>query len=327
VNPPTRFRQAEHERQGRIHRRGFLRACAGAVGSLLLGARSSDGEGAPARVGAEPGPSTTPASLVVETEATGDFVARLLQPLGGIGSFVTPESLVLLKPNFSFPNPSSWATTTNPHVVAAVAKACVEAGARRVLVADHLLGQANACFTRTGATEALEPLGRAVSLISLESEVRYRRLKLPPDPVLPGTRAAREALEADCLINVPVAKSHTATVVSLGLKNLMGLVWDRVAYHRSGRIHRAIAETAWVVRPTLTILDATRILASGGPQGPGEVVELGKVLASADPVAVDAVGVGLSTWGGRTLRASDVGYIRDAEALGLGSTRVRLLKV
>ncbi len=323
----TRFGQPAPGMQGRIHRRGFLRACAGAMGSLLLAARSGDGEGAPAAAGVEPRLGSASASLVVETEATGDFVARLLRPLGGMRSFVSPGSLVLLKPNFSFPNPSSWATTTNPRVVAAVAKACVEAGARRVLVADHLLGHANACFTRTGATEALEPLSRAVSLISLENEARYRRLELPPGAVLPGIRAAREALDADCLINMPVAKSHTATVVSLGLKNLMGLVWDRVAYHRSGKMHRAIAETAHALRPSLTILDATRVLASGGPQGPGEVLELGRVFASGDPVAVDTVGATLSAWSGRTMRASDLGYIREAEALGLGVTQARLLAI
>ena len=152
-------------------------------------------------------------------------------------------------------------------------------------------------------------------------------VELPPDPAVEGVKAAREALRADCLINVPVAKSHTATGVSLGMKNLMGLVWDRVSYHRSGQIHRAIAETTQALLPALTILDATRVLATGGPQGPGEVVELGKVFASADPVAIDAVGASLSPWGGRSYRPADVGYIREAAALGIGSTDAEVLKV
>lgn len=311
-----------------IARRGFLKACAGAAASLLVPLARSGAEESPVGLDSSSLQPVPIEPMVVETEAAGDYLRRLLEPLGGLGSFVHDGYLVLIKPNFSFPNPSSWATTTNPDVVAAVARACVEAGARRVLVADHLMGApADQCFGRTGAAAALEPLGRAVSLVSLDSERRYQELEVPPDPAVPGVRAARDAIAADCLINVPVAKSHTATGVSLGMKNLMGLVWDRAAYHRSGRIHKAIAETVWALRPTLTILDATRVLATGGPQGPGEVVELGKVFASADPVAVDAVGVALSAWGGRTLKPSDVGYIRDAEALGLGSTQVRLLKV
>jgi uncharacterized protein (DUF362 family) len=265
--------------------------------------------------------------VVAETAADGDYVTRLLEPLGGMGQFVSDGSLVLIKPNISFPNPPSWATTTNPEVVAAVARACIQAGARRVLVADHLLGPTEDCFQRTGIAAALEPLGRSVSLISLDRESRYQEMELPADPAVPGVKAAREALRADCVINMPAAKSHTATGVSLGMKNLMGLVWDRVSYHRSGKIHRAIAETTHALRPALTVLDATRVLATGGPQGPGEVVEMGKLYAASDPVAVDAVGASLSTWGGRSYRPTDVGYIREAEALGVGSTEAEVLKV
>jgi uncharacterized protein (DUF362 family) len=308
-------------------RRRFLKTCAGAAVSLFLPSIRSGADDATASPDAARPQTVTGEPLVVETDVAGDYVRRLLEPLGGMGSFVEEGQLVLLKPNFSFPNPASWATTTNPELVAGVAQACLEAGARRVLVADHLLGDPSDCFSRTGAAEALEPLGRAVSLISLDREARYQEVELPPNPAVAGIRAAREALSADCLINIPVAKSHTATGVSLGMKNLMGLVWDRVAYHRSGRIHRAVAETTWALRPRLTILDATRVLATGGPQGPGEVVESGKVFASVDPVGIDAVGATLSTWGGRSYKAADVGYIREAEALGVGSTEVQLLKV
>jgi uncharacterized protein (DUF362 family) len=311
-----------------IPRRGFLRTCAGAAASLFLPVVHSSAEDETAATDTSGHRATSAESVVVETEATGEYVDRLLKPLGGIGSFVHEGSLVLIKPNFSFANPSAWATTTDPGVVAAVARACLQAGARRVLVADHLMGDSpEQCFGRTGAATALESLGRAVSLVSLDSERRYQEVELPPDPAVPGIRAAREALAADCLINVPVAKSHTATGVSLGMKNLMGLVWDRVAYHRSGRIHRAVAETAWALRPELIILDATRVLATGGPQGPGEVIELGKVFASTDQVAIDAVGATLSAWGGRTYRPADLAYVREAEALGLGSSDARLLEV
>ncbi len=313
--------------ESRIARRGFLKACAGAAASLLLPHARSGAEESPAVLDSSSLQPAPVEPLVVETEAAGEYLGRLLDPLGGIGSFVHDGHLVLIKPNFSFPNPASWATTTNPDVVAAVARACLDAGARRVLVADHLLGEPSECFARTGATAALEPLGRGVSLLSLDSERRYQGLSLPPDPAVSGVRVAREAIGADCLINIPVAKSHTATGVSLGMKNLMGLVWDRVAYHRSGRIHRAVAEITWALRPALTIMDATRVLASGGPQGPGEVAELGRVYASVDPVAIDAVGATLSTWGGRSYQPADLGYVREAEALGIGSSAARLVKV
>jgi len=132
-----------------------------------------------------------------------------------------------------------------------------------------------------------------------------------------SVKVAKAVLQADKLINLPTAKSHSATGVSLGLKNLMGLIWERSSLH-SMNLHRAIAELSLVIRPDLTIVDATRALTSGGPGGPGKTVELNTVVAGADVVAVDSYTVGLTPWYNRAYTGKSVKYIAAAAELGLG---------
>jgi uncharacterized protein (DUF362 family) len=128
---------------------------------------------------------------------------------------------------------------------------------------------------------------------------------------------AKVVRQSDRLINLPTAKSHSASGVSLGLKNLMGLVWDRGLFHQKN-LHRAIAELAQVVRPDLTVVDATRALVTGGPGGPGKTVVLDTVVAGTDPVAVDSYTVGLTQWYGKAFAGKNVKYIVAASGLGLG---------
>jgi len=111
------------------------------------------------------------------------------------------------------------------------------------------------------------------------------------------------------------------------MKNLMGLIWDRQRFHHDMDLHQAVADLATVLRPQLTILDAIRILKTGGPAGPGDVETFDGVIAGVDPVAVDAYGVTLSTWNRQTLRPDQVGYIRHAAAHGVGTSTIDELEV
>jgi uncharacterized protein (DUF362 family) len=138
---------------------------------------------------------------------------------------------------------------------------------------------------------------------------------------------ARELLPATFFINLPKAKAHSATAVAFGLKNLMGLVYERQAFHRGGNLHHAIAELLHVVKPHLTILDATTVLTSRGPQGPGTVTSPGIIAAAEDPVALDAYACTLARWDGRALAGPDIAHIAHAEALGFGSMRFEVISV
>jgi len=125
---------------------------------------------------------------------------------------------------------------------------------------------------------------------------------------------------------MPTAKTHSATGVSLGIKGLMGLIWDRGHLHRVN-LHRAIAELATVIKPGLTVVDATRALTSGGPGGPGKTVTLNKVVAGTDLVAVDSYTVGLAQWYKKSWTGNQVKYIRAAADLGLGEINTSNMQI
>ncbi len=253
-------------------------------------------------------------------------VRMALEALGGIDLFVKPGDRVILKPNLSFPNPPSWGCNTSPEVISTVAKLCFDAGAKKVTVVDNTLGNPELCFVRSGAKEALARIPQ-VRLVAPKDEGLYREVKVPKGVALRATKVYVEVLEADKIISLPTAKSHSATGVSLGLKGLMGLVWDRATFHRDMDLDQAIADLATVVRPHLTILDATRGLLTAGPGGPGKVEQWNTIVAGSDPLAVDAVGVTLGAWYGQRFRPDQVKHLVAAAAHGIGTLDLKAVKV
>ncbi|MGQ9652739.1 MAG: DUF362 domain-containing protein [Thermodesulfobacteriota bacterium] len=290
-----------------MDRRGFLGNVAWA------GAAFAAGHFLPWHVSSDPPPSR----LVVARGKAAEAVKLAIEALGGIGSFVKPGDRVLLKPNASFPNPPAWGCNTSPEVVTAVTRICLEAGAKRVLVVDNTLGNPELCFSRSGIKAALEGI-HGVHLLAPKDKDLYREIEVPRGRALRKTRVMREVLESECWISLPTAKSHSATGVSLGLKGLMGLVWDRGIFHRDLDLDQAIADLATILRPTLTVMDATRALLTAGPGGPGQVERWDKIVAGVDPVAVDAYTVTLGTWYGQKVRPEQVKHLRAARDLGLG---------
>jgi len=248
---------------------------------------------------------------------TAEAVRESVGLLGGMESFVGQGQRVLLKPNASFSAPPEWGATTSSQVVRTVAEMCLECGAERVVVFDHPLRSPELCLEQTGLEEALADLDE-VKLILATKQRYFEPVDVPDGKALQRIEVAKEVLRADVVINLPVAKSHSATGVSLGMKNLMGLIWDRGYFHQATDLHRAIAELSTVVRPDLVIVDATRALVTGGPGGPGKVLDLGTIVAGTDPVAVDAHVVGMAPWMNRSMTPDQVAYIAAAYSLGLG---------
>ena len=309
----------------RMNRRRFLIFGAEALGASLIAPPLLGGEAPLAEQARAQAQDSYPDLTVAKGEPR-EAVSRALKAIGGITRFLKPNGVVLIKPNASFATPPEWGVTTHPEVLTAVLEACFAAGARRAIVADHTMGNAERCFKRTGTTEAVARFEKA-KLISLDQQRLYRETEVPAGKSLHKTEVASIVAKADLFINLPTAKCHNATEVGLGLKNLMGLVWDRNTFHNDMDIHVGIADLATAVKPHLTILDAMHVLKTNGPTGPGEVHHLGIVVAGTDAVAVDAYGVGLSTWNGQTLQPAHVKYLRLAAEHGVGTLDLKALKI
>jgi uncharacterized protein (DUF362 family) len=251
---------------------------------------------------------------------------KALEAIGGISRFVKKGQRVVLKPNMSFARTPDLSATTHPLVVATVAQVCMEAGAQQVLVLDHTLHRAEICLERTGIRDACKSIS-GVHVLALQERTFFREVKVPRGKDLESVEVVKEILDGYILINIPVAKSHSATGVSLGMKGLMGLVWDRESFHSRFNINQAIADLGTVIKPQVTILDATRALVSGGPGGPGEVKKPNLIIAGADPVAVDSYGVSIVPWYGQNFKGRQVEHLLAAYEKGLGKIDIDQLKV
>jgi uncharacterized protein (DUF362 family) len=284
-------------------RREFMKVSAGAalaslLPKFLLGASNSNG----------------PVIGVAHGEKS-KLVRTAVDLLGGIKTFVKPGDVVCLKPNLSFASNTDCGATTSPEVVKQMVQLCLDSGASRIFVVDHTIQDATLCVERSRIEEAI--IDKKVSLVTLQQERQYTEIAVPGGKELSTIQVPKIIQDADVLINMPTAKSHSATGVSLGIKNLMGLIWDRGYLHRVN-LHQAIAELATVIKPHLTVIDATRALTSGGPGGPGKTVTLNKVVAGVDLVAVDSYTVGIAQWYKKSWTGNQVKYIRAAADLGLG---------
>lgn len=251
---------------------------------------------------------------------------RAMEAMGGISRFVKKGQRVILKPNMSFARTPDFGATTHPSVVATVALACMEAGAQQVLVLDHTLQRPELCLERAGIREACKSIPGA-HVLTLQDRKFFREIKIPQGKVLERVEVVKEVLDNSVLINIPVAKSHSATGVSLGIKGLMGLIWDRESFHSRYNINQALADLATVIKPQLTILDATRALTSGGPGGPGEVKKPNLIIAGVDPVAVDSYGVSIVPWYGQNFKGRQVEHLLMAHQRGLGKIDIDQLKI
>lgn len=239
--------------------------------------------------------------------------------LGGMGSFVSQGDIVVVKPNIGWDRKPEMAANTNPEVVATLVKMCYEAGAKRVKVFDHSVNDPRRCYKQSGIADAARNAGAEVTFVDKRKfkNVRIDGISLKEWPLY------TEILEADKVINVPVAKTHGTAILTMAMKNWMGVMggW-RFRIHQ--RIDESLADIARVIRPTLTVLDAVRIIVKNGPQGGRleDVKTLNTVIAGTDQVAVDAYGATLFG-----LKGSDLGYVQVAHRTGLGIMDISKLNV
>ena len=309
-----------------ISRRDFLKAAGATIALTAVGAgcASKTQKAGVAGVRFHP-PSDVNGKLVV---ASGTdikmMVSSAMDKLGGITKFVRSGDKVVLKPNAAWARQPGQGATTNPEVVAAVASLCKKAGASEVLVVEHTIDRPAAMvLAMSGITDAAEKAGAKV--VSAVDESAYREFTVPKGTVRSGDLVAKAVLDADVFINLPVAKDHVETKLSLGMKNLMGIIWNRAAWHASLDLHQCIADFATAVRPTLTILDATTMLLTGGPKGPGQTRKENKIIFGVDPVAVDAFGATLFGLDPKEVRHIDLAHKAGVGEIDLG--KLQIIKV
>jgi uncharacterized protein (DUF362 family) len=236
--------------------------------------------------------------------------------VGGMGAFVDKGDVVFIKPNISWDKKPEQAATTNPLVVETVVRMVGEAGAKKIIVADNACNDARRTYKRSGIKQAAEEAGADVPYMEKRKFVSMNI----GGSVMSDWEVYREAVDADKIINVPIAKHHGLSNVTLSMKNLMGLIGGRRdLLHQD--LPQSVVDLTAFFKPTLNILDAVRLLKANGPQGSTlkDVVELNTVAASVDPVRIDSFGITLF---GDALFSNDpeaFPHIREAVKRGLGS--------
>jgi uncharacterized protein (DUF362 family) len=241
---------------------------------------------------------------------------KAIQALGSMERFVRKFDKVAIKPNPITPTGPETAANTNPRVVETVVKLCIQAGAAEVVVLSH---DPLRSFEGNGIMEAASGAGARV--VAAMTRDLYQSVPVLRGKILHDVEIIKDIVDADVFINVPIVKHHAGATVTLSMKNLMGINWDRTYFHRNG-LHQCIADLNTAVKTHLVVMDATRILLTNGPSGPGQTREERTVIAGTDPVAIDAYGTVLL---GRN--PQEIDHIRFAYDLGVGEMHLDRLSL
>jgi uncharacterized protein (DUF362 family) len=245
---------------------------------------------------------------------------KAIEYLGGMGQFVLPGNRVFIKPNISFDRIPEQAATTNPLVVAALVEMAIKEKPKIVTVLDRTLNDPRRCYYRTGIAEAAKKAGAKVKFVS---DRDFSSVPIKDGLVMKSCQINNDILSADCIINVPIAKHHGLAKLSMGMKNLMGIIGgNRGVLHQD--ISKYLVDLNKIVRPQLTVLDAYRILLRHGPQGGllEDVKHTYEIIAGTDIVAVDSYGTSLFG-----INPYEIGYIKLAHNVGLGEINIEKLKI
>ena len=253
-----------------------------------------------------------PEMAIIQGDDPAQLARQAVEELGGMRRFVARGDVVLVKPNIGWDRTPEQAANTNPDVVAEIVRQCSNAGAKKVIVTDISCNDPRRCFQRSGIAEAAR---RAGAEVILPDATRFKEVDLQGE-VLRAWPVFDPFLNVDKVINIPIAKHHSLTGTTLGMKNWFGMLGgQRNQLHQ--RIHESLVDLADFVRPTLTIIDCYRVLLRNGPTGGSlEDVMLKKtVVAGTDPVALDAY-VAKAYW---NIEVDALPYLKLASKRGLGT--------
>jgi uncharacterized protein (DUF362 family) len=266
-----------------------------------------------------------PAALlsVAKGEDYTALVTKVLEPLGGMNQFIKPGDRVVVKPNIGWDRSPEQAANTHPKVVQAVVRQALAAGAGKVQVFDRTCNEQRRCYANSGIEQAIRELNDNRAVIEHIDNRKFVPVEIARGKVLTRWEIYKDALDCDCYINLPVAKHHGLSRLTLGIKNSMGVIGgNRGSLHHD--LGQSLADLATVVKPKLTLIDATRILLNNGPQGGNlaDVRRMDTLIASADPVAADAYATTLFE-----LRPDTIDSTVAAYRMGLGEMDLEKIRV
>jgi uncharacterized protein (DUF362 family) len=315
--------------EGGLTRRDVLRvaACAGvAAGTVGLGLAIKDRnpggrqkKNATIRDHRVARPAGSVGMAIVRGPDAAANVTRALEALGGISAFIRRGDKVAIKPNVGWNRLPEQAANTNPEVVAQIVKMVLAAGAAKVWVTDYSVNTPERCFERSGIRQAVLAAG---GTLVMPDATHFRDIEIG-GKFLRVAEALYPIVDADKIINLPIVKQHGLSGATLSMKNWYGAIGGhRVRLHQD--IHRAIVELAAMAKPTLTVLDGTRVLMANGPSGGSlaDVKRMDTIAASTDEVALDAFGLTLLG-----VKADDAAFVAEGEKAGLGKADWKSLKL
>jgi uncharacterized protein (DUF362 family) len=247
---------------------------------------------------------------------------KAMEALGGMSAYVKKGQTVLVKPNIGWDVVPERAGNTNPKLVKRVIQQCLQAGAKQVYVFDNTCDKWDLCYANSGIEQAVKDAGG--TLVPGNTENYYQEVQIPEGKKLKSAKVHELVLESDVFINMPVLKSHSGAKLTICMKNLMGIVWDRGYWHRND-LNQCIADySTYAKKPTLNIVDAYRVMMKNGPRGVSEAdVSLMKsLIISPDMVAADAAAT--KVFG---ISPEDVPYIGIADSMGVGSMNLDNLNI
>ncbi|MEN6469619.1 MAG: DUF362 domain-containing protein [Smithella sp.] len=272
-------------------------------------------------------PAGIPDLVAVKNGEPDAMFKKAIELMGGMNQFVKKGQTVVVKPNIGFPRVPEVGATTNPLLIKTIIESCYAAGAKRVYVFDNVVtttsSNARNCYKLSGIEDAAKT---ARGIVVPIDDFSFRRVKIPGGKTLKTADVPGLVLDCDVFINAPVLKHHSSAHLSIAMKNLMGIVKNRMEYHLTG-LDQCIADFCLYRKPDLNVVDAYRVLMSRGPSGPVDPksanVQLKKtLLISKDIVAIDAAAARIF---GK--EPEDIGYIKIAHAQKTGNMILKELKI
>lgn len=257
---------------------------------------------------------TVPADLIaVKGGEPSVMFDRAMAELGGMGAFVPKNSTVVVKPNIGWDAEPKRAANTHPALVRQIIRHCLSAGAKTVHVFDNTCDIWTRTYKNSGIEQAVKDAGGI--MVPANAERYFHEVAVDRGKRLVRTKVHEQIMDADVFINVPVLKHHSSTRLTIGMKNHMGIIWDRGYWHRND-LNQCIADFSTFKKADLTVVDAYNVLMKHGPRGVSEkdVVNMKALLVSRDPVLADAAAAMMFG-----MEPSDVAYIPLAAAMGVGS--------
>lgn len=266
--------------------------------------------------------SSLPYDLVAVKDGEPDkMLDKALDAMGGIQNFVKKGQTVVVKPNIGWDVTPERAANTNPALIKRLIEHCMSAGAKEVYVFDNTCDKWSSCYKNSGIEKAAKDAGAKVA--PGHSESYYQQVAVPKGNNLKDAKVHELILSSDVFINVPVLKSHGSAKLTIAMKNLMGIVWDRRFWHRNN-LNQCIADFATYRKPDLNIVDAYNVMTKNGPRGvsKADVLNMKYLIVSDDMVAADAAAAKIFG-----MEPEDVKYIQIANEMGVGQMDLSKLNI